>query len=55
MLGGGYILELGNVIASKSEQEVVDVRAGKDCEWHSDYWDRASSEADAVGCFVLIV
>ena len=45
----GYILELGNVIPSKGEQEVVDVWAGKDCEWHSEYWVRARSKADAVG------
>ena len=50
-----YILELGNVIPSKGEQEVVDVWAGKDCEWHFDYWVRASSEADAGGYFVSTV
>ena len=51
----GYILELGNVIPSKGEQEVVDVWAGKDCEWHFGYWVRASSKADAVGCFAWTV
>ena len=51
----GYILELGNVMPSKGEQEVVDIRAGKNSEWHFECWIRASSKAGTGGCLVLTV